>query len=335
MNNVNRPRYNKNIDINTLQVKSDIVDYLYNSIEINKYRYILLQNFNELKKLKENKYHVSPNFSGKNFVMIFVRIGENYYSVMIERKTLKYNKSYLNVDDVKILPIKIKANINIYKGTILDGKFIHTTNNKKVFYITDVYYLEGEDMTREPIENKMINIESYIEKSIKIDEKFSKFTFDTNKLYSYDDIQNIINTEVDNKLYKMYGIIFYPEISGTTILFNNIFTKDDRDNKDNSVVNTQVKSEDNIYIQLRKTDLTDVYETYILDDNDALVKNGVAYIPTMDCSKKCDKVFTDKQTAIFSCKYYDNFKKWCPIEEVSNIDKPDNLTKIKSYFASL
>ena len=85
--------------------------------------------------------------------------------------------------------------------------------------------------------------------------------------------------------------------------------------------------------QLKKTDITDVYETFILDSNDILVKNGVAYIPTMKTSQYCDQVFSkvkDDQPIIFKCSYSDAFKKWLPLEEAKHVGKPDSLEKIQN-----
>ena len=65
-----------------------------------------------------------------------------------------------------------------------------------------------------------------------------------------------------------------------------------------------------------------------MDENDKLVKNGVAYIPTIECSKYCRQIFTKINTCIFKCKYNTKFDKWHPIEKIDDVNKPDNITKI-------
>lgn len=304
-------KYNKNVNINSVQVKSDIIDYVFKVIEMGKYKYKLIQHFNDLTILTKDKYYVSPNFTGKNCLMVFTKLKDIYYSVLLDRKTLKYNKSYIKIEQVKIIPINhIMANKNIYDGTIIEGKLLH---NQK-FYITDIYFLDGRDKAGESIKSKLDEFSTYIDKYIKIDQNNNKFDLEINKLYVYNDIQFIIDNFKESP-YKMYGIIFYPNISGTTLLFNNIFEND------------KPITNDNVCILLKKTTITDVYETYLLNDENELIKYDIAYIPTMECSKYCQEIFKNTSKCIFKCAYNTKFDKWSPIEKL-NIDKPDNINKI-------
>ena len=306
---------NKNIDYNSKDIKSYIINYLYNCINISKYKYELINNFNDIQPLKDEIHHVSPNFSGKNNFIVFLKINKNFYSILVDRTTLKYNKNNLNFDKVKFFPLNVKAKQNIYDGTILDGKLIKTKTNKLIFLITDVFILEGKNMLEDKLENKLINIKIYLEKNIKID-NFCKITFDINKLYKYNDIHNIIKENKNHELYNLYGIIFYPKKSGITKIFNNIELVSDKDKY--------------AYIQLKKKDLPDVYDTFILND-DKLNNTGIAYIPTIELSQYCSQVFSYNHSIIFKCKWNNKFDKWEPIEKANNISKPDTLDKIKKF----
>jgi hypothetical protein len=185
-------RKKKNIDFNSTNVKNDIVDYLYNCVDLSKYKYNLLKTFDDLKTLKETEHHVSPNFSGKNGFIIFKKFKGRFYSILVDQKTLKYNKSSLDLKSVRFIPLNVKARVGIYDGTILDGKLIKVKNGKSVFMITDVFYLEGKDLTEDNIENKLINIKIYLDQNVRVDKKLSKITFDINKLYNYDQIRDMI-----------------------------------------------------------------------------------------------------------------------------------------------
>lgn len=325
-NKITNKNNKKNIDYNSFEVKTDIINYLYNCIDISKYKYQLLKTFDDLKKLKSDEHYVSPNFSGKNSFIIFKKFKKGYYSILLDRKTLKYNKSTLDINNIRFIPLNIKARMDIYNGTILDGKLIKR-NNKSVFLITDIFYLEGKDLTEDKIENKLINIKIYLDNNIKIDNKLSKITFDINKLYNYNQISEMITENKNHKTYNMYGIIFYPKKSGITILFNDLDSTDEPTNCNNSYV----------HIQLKKGDYPDVYETFILNDNNKLARVGIAYIPTLKLSQYCDQVFSsikDNSPVIFKCKFNNDFQKWLPIEKVDNITKPDILDKIKQIIAN-
>jgi len=44
------------------EVKSKVIDYLYNTLNLSKYRYVMLNNIQKLEFLKENEHYVSPNY---------------------------------------------------------------------------------------------------------------------------------------------------------------------------------------------------------------------------------------------------------------------------------
>lgn len=308
---------NKNIDYNSKDIKSYIIDYLYDCLNISKYKYEIINSFDDIKQLQDDIHNVSPNFSGRNHFIIFLKINKNFYSILVDRTTLKYNKNNLDFDKVKFSPLNIKAKQNIYNGTIFDGKLIKTKENKLVFLITDVFILEGKNLLEDKIENKLINIKIYLDNNIKIDD-FCKITFDINKLYKYKDIRNMINENKCHPKYNLYGIIFYPQKSGITKIYNNIYSDNEEEEKDNKYA----------LIQLKKKDLPDVYDTLILQNNE-LYSTGIAYIPTIELSKYCSQVFSHNNSLIFKCKYNNKFDKWEPIEKANNVSKPDSLDKIK------
>ena len=315
-------KHTKNYNLNSFESKTQIVDYLYNSLNLHSLKYRMLTTFQDLQILKNNEHYVSPNFSGKNAFIIFKKFNNNYYSVVIPRTSLKYNSSYLDINNLKIFPLNgVTGCANIYNGTILDGKLIKLKDRTMVFIITDVLYLEGKCLLKDKIENKLINIKVYIENYIRFT-KYNKMKFEINKLYGYNDIKNLIIENKKNEYYDMYGIIFYPKVSGITILFNDIdFANDTVD------INRNDKT---AYILLKKKEQPDVFHTFITYNN-KIVRCGIAYVPTMKLSRYLKQVFdsSSNNSIIFNCEYNSQFKKWLPIETVENVSKPDTLEKVK------
>ena len=78
---------------NDIRVK--VLDYLYNTINLSKFRYNILDNIQKLKFLQENEHYVSPSFKGFNYFLIFMMIDGKKFCVAIDRRKLSYHKDQL------------------------------------------------------------------------------------------------------------------------------------------------------------------------------------------------------------------------------------------------
>jgi hypothetical protein len=75
----------------------------------------------------------------------------------------------------------------------MDGILIRNDKIKdKFFVITDTYYFRGQNMVNENINNKLINITSYLDNNLKTD-KNNSINLTVNKLYELSDINKLIN----------------------------------------------------------------------------------------------------------------------------------------------
>ena len=122
--------------INDLDVKNKIIDYLFNSVNLSNYRFNMLEDLQQLKFLKNNNHYVSPNFKGYNYFLIFTKINNLSYCVVIDKKKFSYHKNKLNVKNVKIIKLKIMTSSSIFRGSIFDAKLIF--NNGK--YVQGLYF---------------------------------------------------------------------------------------------------------------------------------------------------------------------------------------------------
>jgi hypothetical protein len=50
-------------------IKHKVIDYLYNSLQLSNYRYLMLDSIQKLKNLQENIHYVSPNYKGLNYFL--------------------------------------------------------------------------------------------------------------------------------------------------------------------------------------------------------------------------------------------------------------------------
>jgi len=210
-------------DIKDNGTKSVLVDYLYKTIDISFFKYEILQYEHEMQQLIKQKYYVSANFSGSSCFYIFAKIKNIYYSYLIDRKTLSYNIQNVNVNNVNVINTKVKLDPSIYLGTIFDGIFIHTKHSN-IFVITDVYMFKGQLMTTVPMQTKIHTIFTYLKSNYSENDKDNTIVITINKLFDLKNIEHLVDNVIPCiKNFIVKGICFYPDISGTKIIY--LFSK--------------------------------------------------------------------------------------------------------------
>ena len=59
------------------------------------------------------------------------QIGEyEYYSYLVDRRSISYNKNTLKKESVRFTEIKLSVDIKFYDGTIIDGILIDNDNGR-------------------------------------------------------------------------------------------------------------------------------------------------------------------------------------------------------------
>jgi hypothetical protein len=176
---------------------------------------------NDLQKLVEKKYFVSPNFSGSNCLLVFTKIKDKYYQFLIDRKTLSYNSKKINYSFVKLIHVNVKLDINIYKdrGTIFDGVLIQN-NGKQIFIITDTYMFKGQDLSDSFIDTKLTSVSTYFKTVYNHNDKNNDIKILVNELFEIHETDKLINKIIpDTKDFLIKGICFYPEQSSTKLIY--------------------------------------------------------------------------------------------------------------------
>lgn len=313
--------------INDLEVKTKIIDYLFNSINLSSYRFKMLESLEHLKFLKNNPHYVSPNFNGFNYFLIFTKINKSSYCVLIDKKKFSYHKDKLNIKFTKIIKIKIMTSSSMFNGSIFDCKLIR---NKEKYHllIKDCYKLMGNDLVKMELLDKMNYLNNVLPNTI---ESNNYFDIKINKLFKYDELENLINKIIPNSKLNVQGIIFYPVYSGISIIYTNI---NKNKNKINITTNEKISNttyslitdidkilKNRIYsyesngkkdfFEMEKTDISDVYNLY--KDEERI---GIAHIPNIKISSYCRELFENSNKYNFKCVYNNNFKKWIPLEKV-------------------
>lgn len=323
-------KYNTNY-ISNDQMKTQLVNYIYDSINLSKFSYCLLCYESELSELQKHKYFVSSNYTGSSSLLVFTKIYGKQYSFLVDRKTLSYTRQKVNINNVKTNQINLKLDNDIYNGTILDGTYIQR-NNTNTFIITDVFQFKGQNYEDISLKSKLQYFDMYLNSNYYQTEY--NLNLIVNKLYDLDQIETLLNKDIPklNKTYIIKSICFYPEISGKKIIFN--FDNEKRDDKPKSIMNNttnmnntvdtseyinhdKIKQNQNdiqtclyYYVpksgikditytfEIKKTENVDVYMLYIVspvlkDGKERLkrTKVGLAYIPNAETSEWCRLLF--------------------------------------------
>ena len=135
--------------------KEHIIDYLYNNIDINEHRYIIIKNYNDILNIKNQYHYCISNSCGINSFIIFMKKNSVCYSCLIDRRSLSFNKQSCKIENIRITPIKLSVDLKFYDGTIIDGIVIDNENNKlnnknnssKIeFMINDIFMLHVKKM---------------------------------------------------------------------------------------------------------------------------------------------------------------------------------------------
>lgn len=215
------------------KIKQILIDYIYNTIEIYKYNYKVLNTRGDLNYINSSKYIITPNYHGYNYLMIFMRNKDRYYSYIVDRKTLTYNRDQINLDTINIIPFELDLDNKIYDGTIFDGIYHFDTENK-YFIINDVYRFRGDNVTGDIIKYKLINVNSYLQ-HYNINK--NNFELSVNVYSEFKGIKEAIE-KYKNGFYKIQvrGICFYPYVSGTKLIYTfDNFNKNIQDSTGNNI----------------------------------------------------------------------------------------------------
>ena len=319
--------------ITDFSIKQKIIDHLYNSINLSKHRFIMLNNVSKLEFLKENEHYVSPSFKGFNYFLIFMMIDGKKFCVAIDRRKLSYHKDQLDLKTVFMVRIVVKVNDTIFNGSIFDGKLIESSK-KYIFLIQDCFYLMGKKILDMEMEDKMVHLDNILKIHFSEQTICNNFSFKLNKLCRYDGLENLIKQVIPNCGITSFGLVFFPKYSGISIIhIEKKNEKVDIDSNQTQVVDSKtyeliynfvdyLKTRTYSYEKgaktrkfwLSKSNIPDVYNISEKENGDRV---DIAHIPNIKISHLCNEKVLEDKPARFNCVYHTKFKKWIPV----NVDQ--------------
>lgn len=317
-NKTNWKTYNKRdinfgIEIQT-EEKYELLNYLYEQIDMNNIKYSILKTIENAQILKQQPYHVALHFHGYNYFLIIKKFNNEINFYIISKLDLKNNRNEMNDNYIKIYKLKINDNIvvdNNYNNTIIDGKLIYK-KNEKIFLISDILYYKSIRLLSMKLIDKLKMINTDINDYIN-----NNFNLILIKLYEYSELENLIYNKIQNTDFKINGLVFLPHRTGKYYIYINDnefeIIKKSPVSINNDIINIKLPNNidiDDDNLLLEKTNIVDVYEVYNIDKTHRF---GIAAIPDMVLSHKLRTYFETNNQLITKCVYNKKFLKWQPL----------------------
>lgn len=209
------------------EINRELIKYIYSTVDISKFKYELLKHKQQLGRFISNTYYVSPNYYGKNCLLVLTKIKQKYYSFLVDRRQLSYSIDKVKPDEVFIHHCNVEVDLAIFQGTIFDGVYIKKGLHHE-FIINDVYTFKGNNYSNNKLNLKLLEIKLYLDNinpqihaiRDRINAK-TNLELKVNNLENILDIRKFVKSDMKEieKEYQTKGLCFYPEVSGTKLVY--------------------------------------------------------------------------------------------------------------------
>ena len=245
-----------------------------------------------------NPHIICLKTSGTPYLLYCTRINEVNYCFLIDKKIKE------GYDFPKIFLVHYQFDTSLFEGSLFETELLRDKNNNWFLLLADTYYYKSNKCNQVIMER--VNI---LHKTL-TNEYSDNFTdicpIQVKKYFDFKDY-NVIKEFIKSLNYNVRGLYFVPiKTSYSKILY--LF-------KDKDLEITKVKK-NTLHFVIKSTLKRDVYDLYLQGPNN-IVKQGIACIPNLKCSKMIREVFSGQETDTdihVECQYNDKFNKWQPLK---------------------
>ena len=282
--NINNNEYKtENKKVNNTFIKTDnisniikqiIIKYIYDKIELIKYKFLQITDSSNILDLKNSKYYISPNYGGIPSLLIFLKHNDEYHCYLVDRRSLSFkgmcneNNTNFIINTVRMTKINISVDIRFYDGSIFDCCLIDNIYNDQLqIIINDVFYFCNKSLLTMNYKKKIFIIKIFFDYNYK-NEKNDNAFLHISPTYELNNIQELFTFYIKNNLtyLNIKGITFYPKISAIKLIY--IFDRLDNEYKEDIINNKIIIREENNNI---KNNFLEISTNIVKNDNEDTV----------------------------------------------------------------
>lgn len=297
--------------INSYVLKKKIIDYLLDHVEEYKLTDTQIKEESNLLDIKNNKFYLSPNIVGDDYIFISVKLNDCYYVCLIEKKSLDFK----NFNKINIISVKIRLKLKSYDGCIFEGRIVNL-GGCCAFIISKPHLLFGKNNEETDLISMLNQTEEFVNESYIIDSNMTTILFKMNKIYEVGSIDSFVNEIMKNSKFKFSSLDFIKD--DLTKTYRYYFTNQDIEEKYTYVYGKLIN--------------VDVVELFAYDKDEKLRRIDIANVPNIKTSKICNEYVSSKDFSVLYCKFDYRFKKWTPLEIILNenqeVDKYEHITNL-------
>mgnify|MGYP001225824802 CR=1 FL=1 len=277
-------------------------------------------NSKNVKYIEKNPHFLSVKSSGSLYYLFFTNIEGSNYCFFIDKKIKDGHKF------PRIISVNYRFDDAIFEDTLFDGELLRDKDNNWLYIINNLVLYKKILMKDRHINQKIDIIYDILSNKYIRDDNLEICPLFVKRLFSNHELEYMIKTYIPSLNYNCRGLYF----EGIRNLKNHLFlfpkntnfenvknvkkSKEIKKNVDREFTNIDLSNISTINFMVKKTETSDIYNLYIMNDND-LVKYGNALIPNLKTSKLIRKIFSDGNDNItFKCEYNKSMQKWKPLE---------------------
>lgn len=331
--------------------KADVLNILQKKYYITiKDRSFYIIKKNNIKYMENNPYILSIRSLGSLYYLFLTTIGEEQYCIYIDKK-VKEGHTH-----PRMLIVNYRFDESLYKDTLMEGELLKNNDNEWLFIITNLLLYKGELQKNKTIVIRLNTVYQMLTEFYKKDDYMEICPLYVKRLFSYHEMDKIFDEYIPTLNYKVRGIYFEgfknQKRDKSNRLQNNndhlyLFPRNMKFEKPKEKIDiTSYKSEKEkqksikkaekvnvsgrefVTFMIRKTDKSDIYNLYCLEDDD-IKKYGIAWIDSLRTSKKIAKNFKQKDSFNIQCVYSKEMDKWRPVNITE--DRIDTLETIGEF----
>lgn len=187
--------------------KSDILDKLLNDYNVNFDDNNLIYSDKILKFILNYEHFVTTITNGNKYWLYLTKFKNTNYSILIDKKIQKGHRF------PKMIIVNYRFKDELYNDTLFKCELIRDKKNNWKLIIDDIDVYKGKNIMRKNYIDKIKLIYSILDKKYINDDLLEVCSICVKKIFTYEQLDHMIDNFIENCKYKIIGLSFIPIVS--------------------------------------------------------------------------------------------------------------------------